>query len=111
MKQPAKYYNKKAIGTIKENKLKEWKAVVQLRLADIYEGEELEAFLEIAELLKKTWYVTAFATLKAQNHSDASYSIMIALIKQFAYNGEHFINLLKEREENESGRYQESTGD
>lgn len=71
-----------------------WDEIVPVRVNDIYRGLELQAALDVIEILNKENFEKAKQKFKEQNHSNMSYGITIALIKEFSKYGEKFAKMV-----------------
>lgn len=91
-------YISKARGIIDEDKLEEWDKIVPIRLDDLYEGMELQATLDVIQVLKDKGKEEAKKTLYSQGHSGMSYWLMKAMLKTFAPNGEELVSYLEDND-------------
>lgn len=71
----------------------EWDKCVPIRLADLYQGLELEACLDIIEPLNRGCSLDeAKEIIEKQNHSGCSFGLVIAMVKSFCDRGQEFVN-------------------
>ena len=89
-----KYWREKARGIIKEDKLDHWDEIVPIRLKDLYRGMELGCCLDLAVLLKEGAFEEAKEMLNNQGHSGMSYGLVCVMLKEFADNGEEFLEFI-----------------
>jgi hypothetical protein len=76
---------------VKPEKFEYWMQVVPIRANDLYHGMELDACLDIIEILNAGCSMSsAKKKIEDQNHSGMSYSLVRALVKEFADRGEEF---------------------
>lgn len=73
-----------------------WDEAVPVRVGDIYHGMELQAALDVIELLNKGENEAAKKKLFGQGHSGMSASITLALIGVFCDNGKKFVKEVEE---------------
>lgn len=75
---------------------KNWDKIVPLRLKDLYRGMELGACLSIIETLNNnSEFYDAKYILDKQNHSGASYNLVVYLVSNFCDRGTEFKNFLE----------------
>jgi hypothetical protein len=97
-KQPAKIQRwiERGSRLIPAEHLNYWAEIVPIRANDLYCGMELDACLDIIELLNSGCAIdTARAKIDSQNHSGMSYSLVRALVGKFAARGEEFAGYVK----------------
>lgn len=94
-----KDYINKAKGLIKEDTADYWAKIVPIRLSDLYNGMELGNMLEIAEPLKKGDLITAKEILIGQCHSGMSHGLICSMIREFCFNGDKFVDLIKDNKD------------
>ncbi len=92
----SKEYIEKCKSILEPEKLELWEKVVPLRLNDLYRGMELQCCLDICKILKEQKsdsFQKAIEELKKQNHSGASFGLVLRMVREFAVNGEQFVSL------------------
>ena len=79
-------------GLVKPEKFEYWTKIVPIRANDLYHGMELNACLDIIEILNAGCSIaSAKKKIDDQNHSGMSYSLVRALVREFAERGEEFV--------------------
>ena len=71
-----------------------WDEIVPIRVNDLYHGMELQAALDIIEILNGDDFEKAKKKFYEQGHSGMSASITRAIIKAFSNNGELFCKMI-----------------
>ena len=73
-----------------------WEEVVPVRLKDLYQGMELGQCLDLVQILDHGGtFEEAKAKLESQGHSGMSFSLICAMLGEFAKNGNTFVYSLK----------------
>ncbi|MDD3021982.1 MAG: hypothetical protein PHX61_13530 [Alphaproteobacteria bacterium] len=97
-KQPEKIQRwiERGARLIPEAEVNHWAGIVPIRANDLYCGMELDACLDIIELLNSGCAISvAKEKIDSQNHSGMSYSLVRALVRKFAARGEEFAEYVK----------------
>ena len=80
------------------NKIELFYQYCYTRPHDLYNGEDLDAALDIIKMLNNNeLFDECYKTLEKQNHSGISWSIVTNMIKQLAINGEEFYNYIQSK--------------
>ena len=75
-----------------------WAKCVPIRLADLYEGFELEACLDIVlELNNKCTLDEAKAIIETQGHSGMSFGLVCSMVSSFCDRGSEFVTYVKQQ--------------
>ena len=73
-----------------------WDKIVPIRLNDLYHGMELGCCLDIVKILNDGGTLDeAKAKIDSQGHSGMSYSLVRAMVKEFAERGNEFADYVK----------------
>ncbi len=88
------YWRAKGKEILSIDKWEYWDKIVPIRLEDLYEGMELECCLDLVALLKEGAFEEAKEMLNNQGHSGMSYGLVCTMLKEFADNGEEFLEFI-----------------
>ena len=91
---------KRGHETLPKDKWGYWDEIVPIRAKDLYEGMELDYTLDIELILRegtKDSFIIASRELDNQGHSEMSYGLMKAMIKEFCTNGKEFVKYLNRK--------------
>ena len=88
-------YKVKGRSVLEEKYLERWDKMVPVRLADLYEGMELECSLDIIKEFPK--FAKAKDVFEEQGHSGMSGSLVLNMVGQLSSNGLKFVTYVKEK--------------
>lgn len=80
------------------DKWKQWDKIVPIRANDLYHGMELNATLDIIEILNQSHedsFKRAKQALYDQNHSGMSFSLVCAMLEEFSDKGIDFVKYVR----------------
>ena len=98
------HYIEAGQALIAEDKWSEWERCVDIRLGGLYKGADLEASLELMTQLSNGMdFADVRETLNDQDHSGASYGIVVSIVRSFSDQGEEFSDFLKGIEREDRG--------
>lgn len=75
----------------------EWIDLVPVRVMDLYNGYDLESFLELHHEIANSTFEKAKNVFESQGHSGMSASGVFLLLEKFSPNGKAFVEFLKKR--------------
>lgn len=79
-----------------------WDKIVPIRAEDIYHGMELDASLDIIEILnqdKNDIFKIAKQMIEKQDHSGMLFSLVCAMLQEFSNKGKDFVDYLNKKGE------------
>lgn len=84
------YWLEKGQDLIYPERAEEWKKCVEARASDLYHGMDLNAAIEIMEMLENGTLDDAKEILEGQDHSGASYGLVRNIVFAFSKKGPEF---------------------
>lgn len=84
------YWLEKGSDLIYPERAEEWKRCVETRAKDLYHGKDLNAAIEIMEMLENGSLDDAKEVLEGQDHSGASYGMVRNIVFSFSKKGPEF---------------------
>lgn len=83
-------------GTLTKDKWELWDRIVPIRANDLYGGMELDACLDIIDVLNEdSDMARAKLTIENQNHSGMSFGLVCSMMKAFHEKGEEFVEFVR----------------
>ena len=84
------YWLEKGSSLIYPERAEEWKQCVEARASDLYHGKDLDAAIEVMEMLENGTLNDAKEVLEGQGHSGTSYSMVRNIVFSFSKKGPEF---------------------
>jgi len=93
-----KEWIKKGVEVLDADYVVEWCRIVPIRADDLYHGMEIDASLEIIELLNSGGTLKDAKTIiDGQGHSGMSYGLVGSMVKAFSKRGSEFVDFLRSK--------------
>lgn len=92
----SKFWMEKGREVLTQDKWEFWDEIVPIRLADLYQGMELGACLDIVSILNNNGtFDEAKAKIEGQGHSGMSFGLVCAMVKEFSSRGNEFVEYVR----------------
>jgi hypothetical protein len=86
---------KAGLKILPETLWEDWIDLVPMRVSDLYNGCDLEWFIELHLLLSSSTFEHCKMVFETQGHSGMSASIVFQMLEKFTPNGKDFVKFLK----------------